>query len=92
MADSKKVQVFSSGGAIMARAPGDAPVQLSGGAGSYGVLTVATLPAAATAGAGATAFVTDSNATTTAGIGATVAGGGANKVPVYSDGINWKIG
>lgn len=51
--------------------------------------TVATLPAAATAGAGGTAFVTDATATTFA---STVAGGGANKVPVYSDGANWKIG
>lgn len=57
--------------------------------GSY---TVATLPAAATVGAGTSAFVTDANATHTAGIGAVVAGGGANKVPVYSDGANWRIG
>jgi len=92
MADSKKVQLFSVGGVITARAPGDAPIALSGGRGSYGVLTVATLPDPAVAGVGAEAFVTDSNATTTAGIGATVAGGGANKVPVYSDGTNWKIG
>lgn len=35
------------------------------------------------------AFVTDANATTFASI---VAGGGANKVPVYSDGSNWRIG
>lgn len=54
-----------------------------------GQLTVATLPAAATAGAGARAFVTDANATTFASI---VAGGGANGVPVYSDGTNWRIG
>lgn len=52
-------------------------------------LTVATLPSAATAGTGARAFVTDANATTFA---STVVGGGANKVPVYSDGTNWKIG
>lgn len=52
-------------------------------------LTVATLPAAGTAGVGARAFVTDANATTFASI---VAGGGANKVPVYSDGTNWRIG
>jgi hypothetical protein len=52
-------------------------------------LTVATLTAAATAGAGARAFVSDSNATTFAAI---VAGGGANGVPVYSDGTNWRIG
>lgn len=56
---------------------------------SHGALTVATLPAAATAGAGARAFVTDANATTFASI---VAAGGANGVPVYSDGTNWRIG
>jgi hypothetical protein len=50
---------------------------------------VAALPAAATAGAGARAFVTDANATTFASI---VAGSGANGVPVYSDGTNWRIG
>ena len=53
------------------------------------VYTVATLPSAATSGAGARAFVSDANATTFASI---VAGGGASKVPVYSDGTNWKIG
>ena len=51
--------------------------------------TVATLPSAVTSGSGARAFVSDANATTFA---STVAGGGANKVPVYSDGTNWKIG
>jgi hypothetical protein len=55
---------------------------------THGV-TVAGLTAAATAGAGARAFVTDANATTFASI---VAGGGANGVPVYSDGTNWRIG
>ena len=51
--------------------------------------TVATLPSAATAGAGARSFVTDASAPT---FGSTVAGGGAVKVPVYSDGTNWKVG
>jgi hypothetical protein len=51
--------------------------------------TVADLPSAATSGTGARAFVSDANATTFA---STVAGGGANPVPVYSDGTNWKIG
>lgn len=51
--------------------------------------TVASLPSAATAGAGARHFVTDATATTFA---STVAGGGANKVPVVSDGTNWLIG
>ena len=53
------------------------------------VYTVATLPSAVTSGVGARSFVSDANATTFA---STVAGGGANKVPVYSDGTNWKIG
>jgi polygalacturonase len=51
--------------------------------------TVATLPTAANAGAGARAYVTNASATTFA---STVAGSGANKVPVYSDGTNWLIG
>jgi hypothetical protein len=51
--------------------------------------TVATLPGAASAGAGARALVTDATATSFA---TTVAGGGATVVPVYSDGTNWKIG
>ena len=55
-------------------------------------VAVAALPAAATAGAGARAAVSDSNATLTAGIGAVVAAGGANVVPVFSDGTNWRIG
>lgn len=53
------------------------------------VYTVATLPSAVTSGVGARSFVSDATATTFA---STVAGGGANKVPVYSDGTNWKIG
>lgn len=53
------------------------------------VKTVATLPNPATEGAGARSFVSDANATTFASV---VAGGGANQVPVYSDGTNWRIG
>lgn len=52
-------------------------------------VTFANLPSAATAGAGARAFVTDSN---TATYNATVAAGGANQVPVFSDGTDWKVG
>jgi hypothetical protein len=54
-----------------------------------GATTVSGLPAAATAGAGARAFVTDATLTVFL---STVAGGGANKVPVVSDGTNWLIG
>jgi len=50
---------------------------------------VAALPSAVTMGAGSRAFVTNATATTFASI---VAGGGANGVPVYSDGTNWRIG
>jgi hypothetical protein len=53
------------------------------------IYKVADLPSAATSGVGSRAFVSDATATTFA---STVAGGGANNVPVYSDGTNWKIG
>jgi hypothetical protein len=53
------------------------------------VFLVADLPSAAGSGVGARSFVTDANGPT---FGATVVGGGAVKVPVYSDGTNWKVG
>jgi len=55
-------------------------------------VAVASLPAAATAGAGARATVNNATQTLTAGIGAAVVGGGANTVPVFSDGAAWRIG
>lgn len=51
--------------------------------------TVATLPAAATAGAGARAVVTDALAPA---FGSAVAGSGAVTVPVYSTGSAWNVG
>ena len=51
--------------------------------------TVAALPSAANAGVGARAFVTDASVSS---FGSTVTGGGSSKVPVYSDGTNWKVG
>lgn len=65
-----------------------------GAAGGYTdsqTYTVAKLNSAADM-KGARMFVTNSNATLTAGIGAVVAAGGANVVPVFSDGTNWRIG
>lgn len=56
------------------------------------VTVVGSLPAAATAGVGARAFVTDGSTTLILGLGLAVTGGGANKVPVYSDGTNWIVG
>ena len=47
------------------------------------------LPSAVTVGAGARAFVSDATATTFA---SAYTGGGANIVPVYSDGTVWRIG
>ncbi len=53
------------------------------------VYTVATLPSAVTSGVSARAFVSDALAPVFA---STVVAGGATKVPVYSDGTNWKVG
>lgn len=53
-------------------------------------VTVGTLGSAAFTGA--RHAVTDATQTLTAGIGAVVAGGGANIVPVFADGTNWRIG
>jgi hypothetical protein len=52
------------------------------------VSTVVGLESAATAGKGAIAYVTDANATTRFSI---VVGGGANEVPVHSNGTDWLI-
>jgi len=49
----------------------------------------ANIPAANSVGAGARAFVVDSNSST---FGATYAGSSSIKVPVWSDGANWKVG
>jgi hypothetical protein len=53
------------------------------------VYTITTLPAANTAGAGSRAFVSNSNTTAFYNI---ANAGGSNTVPVFSDGINWRIG
>jgi len=54
--------------------------------------TVGALTAAATVGAGAKAFVTDSTSTLSSHHGQIVVGGGTNFVPVFSDGTNWIVG
>ena len=53
------------------------------------IYTVATLPSASASGVGSRAFVSDALAPT---FGSTVITGGSVKVPVYSDGTNWKVG
>jgi hypothetical protein len=67
----------------------DAVTQITNQAPSNTVYTVSTLPDATASGVGARAFVTDSSVST---FGTTVASGGSSKVPVYSDGVDWKIG
>jgi hypothetical protein len=64
-----------------------------------GVLTapnaVVTTPVAyanLTATAGARAFINDGNLVAAGNFGSQVSGGGANTVPVWSDGANWYIG
>ena len=52
-------------------------------------VTVASLPAAATAGVGARSFVTDALTPT---FGSALSGGGAVPVPVYSTGSAWNVG
>jgi hypothetical protein len=52
-------------------------------------VAVASLISAADAGVGARALVTDATVTT---FNSVVAGGGANRVPVWSDATNWRIG
>jgi hypothetical protein len=53
------------------------------------IYTVGKLPSAVSTGAGVRSFVSDATTTTFASI---AAGGGSNKIPVYSDGTNWRIG
>ena len=84
------VHFAGSAGTVMSVGTNTGVVDVTGdidatGTVKKGVYTVATLP---TGEAGMTCFVSDANATTR---GSTVAGGGANFMPVYSDGTNWII-
>jgi hypothetical protein len=63
----------------------------TGGVASSTVALLAIAYPAATS-KGYRSVVVDATQALTAGIGAVVAGGGANCVPVYSDGTNWRIG
>jgi hypothetical protein len=60
------------------------PTQLT-----WQTMLVAALPAASAANTGFRYLVGDATTTT---FGTVVAGAGSNKVPVYSDGTNWRIG
>ena len=62
---------------------------LGSGIVNTGVFVLATLPPAASVGAGARAFVSDADSTV---FGAEYVGGSVNRMPVWSDGIRWYIG
>jgi hypothetical protein len=55
----------------------------------HGTVTVANLPSASTAGAGARMVVSDASSPT---FGSTVTGGSSTVIPVFSDGTNWRVG
>ena len=101
-----KVEIFNgdNGDVVMQRSGGNVgigmtPAQkldVSGNIKSTGYqrtapVTVATLTAAATAGAGARHAVTDSTVATAGNVGSTVVGGGANTVSVFCTGAAWII-
>jgi hypothetical protein len=82
-----QVQAVSSRYEIGGRANGTGnvrPILLQ-----HGTVTIANLPTASAAGAGARMVVSDALSPT---FGATVASGGAVVIPVYSDGTNWRVG
>ena len=101
-----KVEIFNgdNGDVVMQRSGGNVgigmtPAQkldVSGNIKSTGYqrtapVTVATLTAAATAGAGARHAVTDSTVAAAGNFGATVVGGGSNTVSVFCTGADWII-
>lgn len=65
---------------------------VNGATGNISFIAVANLPTCNAHNTGGRDVVNNANATFTAGIGAVVAGGGANVVPVFCDGTNWRIG
>lgn len=55
-------------------------------------VSLATLGTASSAGAGSRAFINDSGVVAESNFGTIAADSGANVVPVYSDGTNWRVG
>jgi len=98
----KDMQIFAGGGAgterIRVKSTGDVGIGTTSPgakldvAGTFraGAYTASTLPSAA-ANDGAECRVTDSSVAAAGNYGAIVAGGGANKVRVFSNGTNWVI-
>lgn len=93
--DFTRLQFGGTTNSFGAVARDGAGISIVGGAGGSTAhikvpgVTVANLPAAATAGVGARSFVTDALAPV---FGSAVTGGGAVNVPVYSTGAAWNVG
>lgn len=86
--NANRISVLSGGDVGVGTSSPTAKFHVSGPI-RHATYTVATLPSASAVGAGTRTAVTDANATT---FNSVVAGGGANFVPVISDGTNWRIG
>lgn len=86
--DPPALYVGNNAGALTAISSG------SGGniSGSGSVITAPVPLANLTAVTGARAFVSDGNLTAAGNFGAQIGSGGANTVPVWSDGANWYVG
>ena len=77
---------------VGATAPPTGGISTNGQIRTVGV-TFATLPGPSVIGNGARGFITDGTIAAAGNFGASITtGGGANQIPVYSDGTNWRIG
>lgn len=90
--DTTASTTTATGSIINAGGIGNAGAYVGGTYVQTGAVAVGSLPACGAGTKGARHFVTDANAAFTAGIGAVVAAGGANNVPVTCDGTSWRIG
>lgn len=90
-AGNRRINVGASGDVGIGATDPQTRLDVNGAIRKRQTFTVATLPAASL-GDGIETYVSDSNATLAAGHGNVVAGGGANYVPVYSSGGQWRIG
>lgn len=88
--NAENVRIHNGGGVSIGNTtnPGAANLSVTGTVKTL-VTTVASLPSAATVGAGARAFVTNALAPV---FGSAVVGGGGVNVPVYSTGSAWFVG
>lgn len=85
------VATWNETGGLTIAAPASGTALIVNGTAKLSVTTVASLPSVS-GNAGMRSFVSDSNVAASSNFGAIVYNGGANTVPVYCDGTNWRIG